>query len=105
MSVDSVSRKHDRIPFIRFLGVYLLFQWRRQCARLHRARIALYSRRFGQWIQLRAAVSADQSAPPSVAAVVPASGTQTPPIPAVFCSLILCPRVQTAIQAHCAAII
>ncbi|MCO5545553.1 glycosyltransferase [Xylella fastidiosa] len=78
MSVDSVSRKHDRIPFIRFLGVYLLFQWRRQCARLHRARIALYSRRFGQWIQLRAAVSADQSAPPSVAAVVPASATQTP---------------------------
>lgn len=76
MSVDTVSRKHDRIPFTRFLGVYLPFQWRRQCARLHRVRIALYSRRLGPLIRRRADISADQSAPASVTPVVPVSATQ-----------------------------
>ncbi|HHW4680862.1 MAG TPA: glycosyltransferase, partial [Xylella taiwanensis] len=78
MSVDTVSRKHDRIPFTRFLGVYLPFQWRRQCARLHRARIALYSRRLGPLIRRRADISAAASVPVSVTPVVPARAAQGP---------------------------
>ncbi|HHW4679626.1 MAG TPA: glycosyltransferase [Xylella sp.] len=73
MSVDPVLRKHDRMPFARFLAVYIPFQWRRQFARLHRARIALYSRRFGALVRARDDVSADPSVPASVTPVVPAS--------------------------------